>query len=255
MTRSQAGVLGGVLLVVGAAVWLVLPSPPPPVVVPAPVAQPPAPLPPPRVVPDPAPHPSQPLPPDEALSLPMADGNPLRAHWYAAPQPDAPVLLLDVGAGQDLRPWQVIVQALLAQRPAHVLWLDDVQLRHPDATARATRALARWRAGLAWLQTRAPQGRLALVAAHEAADAVWAVTEQPRPLSLAVIAPEQPPPQPLPLDVVDRFALVALPVPPTPTWLAGLHNVRVLPLAAGAAMPGQFQSDVTGWLFVALGPR
>ena len=49
--------------------------------------------------------------------------------------------------------------ALLAQRPAHILWLDDVQVRAVDPLPRA---LARWQAALMWLDGRAPAVRAVL---------------------------------------------------------------------------------------------
>ncbi len=199
------------------------------------------------------------MPPAEELTLEMAAGAALRAHWYPADPATAPVLVIDVGAAADLQRWRRPVQALLAQRPAHVLWLEDTQPRQPDDALRRSRAVARWTAALTWLDRRSPQTRWVLLGARDAGDAVWQVAERPRPLSLAVIAPESPPQTALPPEVADRFALVALPLSsePTPTWLSQLRNVRLYALAAdqSGALDPQFQTDLSGWLFVALGPR
>ncbi len=259
MSRSRALLVLAVLVaaVLAAQFWRRRPPAPvrPPVVPSAAVAQP---VPPPAPPPEPAPHPPSPLPPFETLSLPMADGNPLRARWHPSPQPSAPVLVLDLGAGSDPRPWLGLVQALLAQRPAQLLWLDDLQRRHPDDAPRQLRAVARWQAALAWLAVRAPDVRLVLIGAHEAGDAVWHVADVARPLSLAVIAPEQAPPEPLKSGIAERFTLVALPLADasTPTWLRELPNARLLRLPAAHALEDeQVRADLAGWLFVALGPR
>lgn len=262
MSRSRLLLLVVALACVGLLLWLLLPPQPEAnrqaSRVPPPTAQSPVLIAPPAPPPEPAPHPPAILPPPEVLALPMADGNPLRARWYAATKPDAPIVVLDAGAGSDLRPWLLSIQALLAQRPAHVLWLDDVQPRHADASARRLRAVARWSVALAWLDVRAPTARLALVGAHEAADAIWRVASRPRPMSLAVIAPDQQPDEPLSADIVDRFTLLGLPLAgePTPTWVGQLHNARVWPIAAEHALEdAKAQADLAGWLFVALGPR
>ncbi len=256
--RVSLGLL--LALLIAALAWHFVPSTPPARPTPVP-RQPPAVTPPapPTPLPPPAPHPPQPLPVAEVLVLPLPDGNPLRARWYAATVADAPIIVLDAGAGADLHSWQVAIAELLAQRPAHVLWIDDAQPRHSEASVRAVRALARWNAALAWLDVRAPRGRLALIGAREAGDAAWLVADRQRPLSLAVIAPDAPPAQPLPPEVAARFALVAVPLAEsaTPTWLAQLHNARVYPLLGPPTAPldAQLQSDLAGWLFVALGPR
>ena len=133
-----------------------------------------------------------------------------------------------------------------------MLWLDDVQPRHPQLAVRQARALARWRAALAWLEQRAPDVRLALVGAQDAADAIWQVADTPRPLSIAVLLPDAPPSELSPA-VAQRFALIGLPDAPTPTWLGQLHNARTLALRG--EMTPQLAADLAGWLFVALGPR
>ena len=259
MSRSRVFLLLLSLACVGLLIWLFLPPQPAVhrqptrVPAPAPVRAPPA-----LAPADPAPHPLAVLPQPELLSLPMADGNPLRARWYASAQEPAPIIVLDAGAGEDARPWVSVIQALLAQRPAHVLWLDDVQPRHPEASSRRLRAVARWSLALAWLAQRTPHGRLALVGARDAADAIWRVADLARPLSFAVIAPDGAPDGALSADIAARFALVALPLAPdaTPTWLAELHNARVLHLPAAHALEDeQVRADLAGWLFVALGPR
>ena len=251
---------GALLLLLGVAVafgvWQVARQrlPPP---LPAPEVPPPALAAP--ELPPPAPHPPQPLPAPEDVTLAMADGNPLRARWYPAPQPLAPVIVLDAGAGQDVAPWLLPIEALLAQRPAHVLWLDDAQPRHADDKARRLRAAARWNAALAWLDARAPRQRLVLLGLHDAADAIWPVADNARPLSLAVIAPDGQPQEALSSSVADKFAYVVLKpgFDPTPTWLNQLHNVRVHSIPGGltAETDPQLQTDLPGWLFVALGPR
>jgi hypothetical protein len=260
MTSRRIVLLLLVLAFLGIVVWrFTRPEPQRPS---APPQQPaPLPLPPPvpEPPPPPAPQPVQPLPPPEAVTLTMLDGNPLRAHWYPAPQPNAPVVVLDAGAGQDIAPWLLPVEALLAQRPVNVLWLDDMQPRHADDIARRTRAEERWRVALAWLDVRAPKVRVALVGLHEAGDAIWPIADQPRPLSLAVIAPDGQPLTALAPAVTEKFAYVVLKpsFDPTPTWLNQLHNVRVHAIPGGltAETDPQLQTDLPGWLFVALGPR
>ena len=265
MTSRRIALVLLLLAFSGLVVWrFTQREPPPPPSQPAP-PPPPAPLPVAEPPPPPAPHAVQPLPPPEAVTLTMLDGNPLRAHWYPAPQPNAPVVVLDAGAGQDVAPWLLPLEALLAQRPVNVLWLDDAQPRNADDGARRMRAEQRWRVALAWLDVRAPNVRLALVGLHEAGDAIWLIADQPlssagaRPLSLAVIAPDGQPLTALSPAVAEKFAYVVLKpsFDPTPTWLNQLHNVRVHAIPGGqtAETDPQLQTDLPGWLFVALGPR
>lgn len=200
----------------------------------------------------PSPQPPAALPPPVPLSLPMTDGNPLRARWYPSKGPHTPVVVLDVGTAPQPDLWQAVLGALLAQRPAHVLWLDDAQPRHPDPVARQHRAIARWQAALGDLAVRAPGVRYVLVGVGDAGAAVWPVASQPLPLSVACLWPDA---EPAPLDpsATPRFGLVLLPEPPTPTWAHGLTNARVQ-FAAARAAP-ELVADLAGWLFAALGPR
>ena len=187
----------------------------------------------------------------------MADGVALRAHWYAAAAAPAPVIAIDLGAGRDVAPWQPALAALVAQRPAAILWLDDTQQRAADPQLRAARALGRWRAALVWLDAHAGGARLALIGVHEGADAVWAAATAPRPLSVAALWPDEPQ-QPLPTAALDRFALVAVDADAAPsTALLALRNARLLrlPPPSAAGPSPQLASDLPGWLFSALGPR
>ena len=123
--RVSLGLLLALLIAV--LVWHFARSTPPAPVPRQPTASaPPALRPPPAPLPPPAPHAPQPLPAAEDLALPLPDGNPLRARWYASALVEAPIIVLDAGAGADLRPWQVAIAELLAQRPAHVLWIDEI---------------------------------------------------------------------------------------------------------------------------------
>lgn len=198
----------------------------------------------------PAPRAPQPLGVPELLSLPMPDGSPLRVRWYGAQNVAAPVIVLDAGAGPPLPPWEPLLMALLAQRPAHILWLDDMQAKTVDPLPRA---LARWQSALLWLDTRAPAVRAVLLGAGEAAAVIPRLPAQVRPLSVALVDP-RPVPETVTLrPMAEKFALVCLPDGPTPTWVGALHNAQTRTLARPD--DPHFAADVAGWLFAALGPR
>lgn len=212
-----------------------------------PIPQPQPPIP--REIPQPSPRAPQPLPQPEFLTLAMTDGNPLPARLYRGQGQNLPVLVVDIGP-PDPR-WETPLMALLAQRQVQILWLDDPQKALVNPLVRMQ---ARWQAALEWLDVQHPGVRVTLLGQGLQATAMLAVTHTPRALSLALIAPEPPPPTDPNLQAASlKFTLVALAEDSTPTWLEPFHNLHRLHLTAPDNP--QFAAELAGWLFVALGPR